>query len=84
VSLIFVRGFFKDLADIDDIGKLRQSFSEMLPVVKDVCAGLFMFLLVTIVQHVSLRRRRADAGSAQSPAVRNFVASKKAIALAHE
>jgi hypothetical protein len=82
VSLIFLRGFFKDLADIDDIGKFRQSFSEMLPVVTDVCAGLLMFLLVTVFQHVSLRRRRADAGSGQSTDVRNFVASKKAIALA--
>jgi hypothetical protein len=82
VSLIFLRGFFKDLADIDDIGKFRQSFSAMVPVVTDVCASLLMFLMVTIFQHVSLRRRRAEARSGQAPDVRAFIANKKAIALA--
>ena len=82
VSLIFVRGFFKDIAAIDDLQKLRHPSGEMLPVLTDVCAGLLMFLLVTVFQHVSLRRRQPEVAGGQSAGVRAFIARKKAIALA--
>lgn len=82
VSLIFVRGFFKDIAAIDDVEKLRHPSAELFPVVTDLCASLLMFLLVTVFRHVSLRRRRAEASSALPADVRSFVIRKKAIALA--
>jgi hypothetical protein len=81
VSLIFVRGFFKHIAEIDDLGKLRRPSAEMLAVLTDVCAGLLMFLLVTVFQHVSLRRKRAGAESERSRELLVFIARKKAIAL---
>jgi hypothetical protein len=82
VSLIFVRGFFKDIAAIDDIQKLRNPSQEMLPVLTEVGAGLLMFLLVTVFQHVSFKRRRTEVAPGHSAGLRTFVARKKAIALA--
>ncbi len=40
----FVRGFFKDVAAIDDLGAARQPTAAMLPILMDVSAGLLMFL----------------------------------------
>ncbi len=54
VSLIFVRGFFKDIADMDDLGAIRQPSAAMIPPMTEVWASLWMFLLVTVFQHVSL------------------------------
>jgi hypothetical protein len=82
VSLIFIRRFFKDIATLDDIGKLAQLSPEVWPVFLDVCAGLFMFLLVTVFVHAGRRRPRADTGPAESAELKKFISRKKAIALA--
>jgi len=82
VSLIFVRGFFKDVAAVDDIGAIRQSSAAMISAMTDVCASLLMFLLVTVFQHVSLRRRWADQARAQTDELRLFIVRKKGVALA--
>ena len=82
VSLIFVRGFFKDVAAVDDIGAVRQPSTVMIPAMTDVCASLLMFLLVTVFQHVSLSRRRADMAKAQTDELRLFIVRKKGVALA--
>ena len=57
VSLIFIRRFFKDIAELDDIGKLAQLSPDVLPVFLDVGAGLVMFLLVTVFLHLARRRQ---------------------------
>ncbi len=82
VSLIFVRGFFKDVAATGNLERLRHPSAEMLPVVTDVCAGLLMFLLVAVFQHVSLRRRQTEVAGGQTAGVGAFIARKKGIALA--
>src|SRR5271170_694577 len=51
VSLIFIRRFFKDIAELDDIGKLSQFTPDVRTVLLDVGAGLVMFLLVTVFLH---------------------------------
>jgi len=82
VSLIFVRRFFKDIAVIDDLNKFRHPSAEMLPAVTDVCAAILMFLMVTVFQHVTLRRRQTEIADELSADVRAFIARKKVIALA--
>jgi hypothetical protein len=82
VSLIFIRRFFKDIAQLDDIGKLAQLSPEVLPVFLDVGAGLFMFLLVTVFVHAGRRRSRPDTRPEESTELKKFISRKKAIALA--
>jgi len=82
VSLIFIRHFFKDIADLDDIGKLTEMSSDVLPVFMDVLAGLFMFLLVTIFLHAARRRPGTDAVAGETSELRKFISRKKSIAVA--
>ena len=82
VSLIFIRRFFKDIAQLDDIGKLAQLSPEMAPVFLDVGAGLFMFLLVTLFLHAGRRRSPPNTRSEESVELKKFISRKKAIALA--
>ena len=82
VSLIFIRRFFKDIAQLDDIGKLAQLSPEMAPVFLDVGAGLFMFLLVTVFLHAGRRRPQQSTRSDESAELKKFISRKKAIALA--
>jgi hypothetical protein len=82
VSLIFIRRFFKDIAQLDDIGKLAQLSPEMAPVFLDVGAGLFMFLLVTVFLHAGRRRPQRSTRSEESAELKKFISRKKAIALA--
>ncbi|MBZ5610505.1 MAG: hypothetical protein LAP38_19765 [Acidobacteriia bacterium] len=82
VSLIFIRRFFKDIAELDDIGKLAQLSPEVLPVFLDVAAGLLMFLLVTVFLHAGRRRVAPDTLPEESPELKKFISRKKAIAVA--
>ncbi|HLH00754.1 MAG TPA: hypothetical protein VKX49_30890 [Bryobacteraceae bacterium] len=82
VSLIFIRRFFKDIAELDDIGKLAQLSPDVLPVFFDVLAGLFMFLLVTVFLHAARRRFLPDTTPEESPELKKFIARKKTIAVA--
>jgi len=81
VSLIFIRRFFKDIAELDDIGKLTQLTRDVLPVFTDVAAGLFMFLLVTVFLHAARAGRLPDVGRRETAALKDFIARKKAIAV---
>ncbi|HUA86352.1 MAG TPA: hypothetical protein VMB85_20990 [Bryobacteraceae bacterium] len=76
VSLIFIRGFFKDIASLD-IESLHQPIQEMAPALVDVGAGLLMFLLVTIFRRAS----REPARQEPTPALERFIAWKKIVAL---
>ena len=82
VSLIVIRRFFKDIAELDDIGKLGQLSPEVIPVFLDVAAGLLMFLLVTVFVHAGRSRSRPDTRPEQSLELKKFISRKKAIALA--
>jgi hypothetical protein len=82
VSLISIRRFFKDIAELDDIGKLAQLSPEVLPVFLDVFGGLFMFLLVTVFLHAARKRSRPETRPELSEELKKFISRKKAIALA--
>jgi hypothetical protein len=82
VSLIFIRRFFKDIAELDDIGKLTEFSPDVRTVFLDVGAGLLMFLLVTVFLHAGSKRSRPDTLPEESPELSKFIYRKKAIALA--
>ncbi|HLH37768.1 MAG TPA: hypothetical protein VKX39_01360 [Bryobacteraceae bacterium] len=76
VSLIFVRGFFKDIASLD-VGSIRAPLGELSPALVDAGAGLLMFLLVAL-----FGRAAGEAPAYQaSPAMERLIAWKKRIAL---
>jgi hypothetical protein len=81
VSLIFIRGVFKAIADFQNISQIDRP-EAALPVLIDMSAGLGMFLLVTVFKAVARRRSRLDVIHEQSGVLKDFVAQKKAIALA--
>lgn len=82
VSLIFIRRFFKDIAELDDIGKLTQLTPDIRTIFLDVTSGLMMFLLVTVFLHAGRRRVLPAAPAQQSLEIEKFIARKKWIALA--
>jgi hypothetical protein len=81
VSLIFIRRFFKDIAELDDIGKLTQFTPDIRIVFLDVGAGLVMFLLVTVFLHAGLKRTPPDTRPQLSKELKKFISRKKSIAL---
>ncbi len=80
VSLIFIRGFFKDIAGFD-LETLRPPARELMPAFLEVSAGLFMFLLVTVFQHAASRKAPELPGEPAS-ALKQFIQRKKIVALA--
>src|SRR5580704_13000795 len=82
VSLIFIRGFFKDVAELDDIGKLTQFTPDVRTIFLDVGAGLVMFLLVTVFLHAGRRRSAKDTSPQLPEELEKFISRKKSIALA--
>jgi hypothetical protein len=82
VSLIFIRRFFKDIAELDDISKLTQFTPDVRTIFLDVGAGLVMFLLVTVFLHAGRRRSAPDTLPQESGELTKFISRKKAIALA--
>jgi len=81
VSLIFIRRFFKDIATLEDIGKLVQFTSDLLPLFIDVLAGMFMFLLVTVFLGAAKSRIDTTPAADETSAVKRFISRKKAIAV---
>ena len=87
VSLIFIRKFFKDIADLDDIGKLARFSPDVGLVFLNVAAGLLMFLLVTVFLHAGRRRtstpgRHPEMARDNASVLQTFILRKKAIAVA--
>jgi hypothetical protein len=80
VSLIFIRSFFKEIAHFD-IQEIKQPSTELWPAFVDVSAGIVMFLLVSVFQHVASRRNVETPREAPA-ALHKFIARKKVIALA--
>jgi hypothetical protein len=58
VSLIFMRSFFKEIAELHGLNEFVKFSPETWPVLLNVGAGLIMFLLVTVFLHAA--RRRGD------------------------
>jgi len=81
VSLIFIRSFFKQIAELHGIDKLASMSPDVVPVFGNLGAGLLMFLLVTVFLHA------ASQGSPIAPGTERgelaiFISRKKVIALA--
>jgi len=80
VSLIFVRGFFQDIAGID-LDQLKTPSTDLAPALLDVAAGITMFLLVTIFRHIT-QKRNAGLPQEFSPRLKKFIARKKTVSVA--
>jgi hypothetical protein len=81
VSLIFMRGFFKDIAELHGVNELVSLSPEAWPVMLNAGAGLLMFLLVTVFLHAARRRRDDNLSEAELPDLEKFISRKKTIAL---
>ncbi|HEX5227646.1 MAG TPA: hypothetical protein VFW44_08040 [Bryobacteraceae bacterium] len=81
VSLIFIRTFFKEIAELHGLDELTTFSREAWPVLLNVCAGLAMFLLVTVFLHAARRRNEEHRPESELEALEKFIARKKAIAL---
>ena len=80
VSLIFIRRFFKDIAELAGLGQLVELSRSAIPVFLDVSTGLLMFLLVTVFRHVAQRKPPSPARP-ESPQLKKFIERKKGLAL---
>lgn len=81
VSLIFIRTFFKEIAELRGVSELVTFSPETWPVFLNVSAGLVMFLLVTVFLHAARQRRDDDRPESELVELNKFIARKKVIAL---
>jgi len=81
VSLIFIRSFFKDIAELRGVNELVSLSPETWEVLANVSAGLVMFLLVTVFLHAARRRGDDDRPEAELRELERFICRKKEIAL---
>jgi hypothetical protein len=81
VSLIFMRSFFKEIAELHGLNELVSFSPETWPVLLNVSAGLLMFLLVTVFLHAARRRGDDDRPEAELLGLEKFISRKKVIAL---
>lgn len=82
VSLIFIRTFFKDIAELRGVSELVTLSHDTWPVLLNVSAGLLMFLLVTVFLHAARRRAEERRTPSELAELDKFIARKKVIALA--
>jgi hypothetical protein len=80
VSLIFIRNFFKAIAELRGIDKLASPSSDVVPVFLNVSAGLLMFLLVTVFLHAASQGKPIAPGTERGE-LAAFISRKKIIAL---
>jgi len=81
VSLIFMRGFFKDIAELHGTSEIASLSPEVWPALTNVTAGLLMFLLVTVFVHAAQRRPQDERPESEMAELEKFIARKKLIAL---
>jgi hypothetical protein len=81
VSLIFMRSFFKDIAELHGVNELISLSPQARPVVLNVSAALLMFLLVTVFLHAARRLEDENRPEAERIALEKFIFKKKVIAL---
>jgi hypothetical protein len=81
VSLIFIRTFFKEIAELHGLGTLATMSAEAVPVFGNLAAKLLMFLLVTIFLHAASRGKPIAPGTERGE-LAIFISRKKVIAMA--
>ena len=82
VSLIFIRGFFKEIAELRGLNEVVSLSPETWPVLLNVSAGLLMFLLVTVFLHAARPRGEEHRPDGETLELKRFITRKKIIALA--
>lgn len=80
VSLIFIRDVFHDIAHANDLVSGHRVTAETIPAFLDMWAGVLMFLLVAVFQHISLHRRTQSASGIPSRETLRFIGQKKIVA----
>jgi hypothetical protein len=80
VSLIFIRDVFRDIAHAGDLVSVHRVTAETLPLFMDMWAGVFMFLLVAVFQHIALRRKSRSITQMPSRETLRFIGQKKVVA----
>ena len=80
VSLIFIRNFFKEIAELHGIEKLANLSPEVAPVFLNLGAGLFMFFLVAVFLHAASQGKPIMPGTERGE-MATFISRKKIIAL---
>ncbi len=80
VSLIFIRNFFKEIAELHGIDKLANLSPEVAPVFLNLGAGLFMFFLVAVFLHAASQGKPIVPGTERGE-MATFISRKKIIAL---
>ncbi len=80
VSLIFIRGFFKAIAELHGMGELVSLSPEAWPVFLNLGAGLLMFFLVTVFLHAASQGTPIAPGTERGE-LATFISRKKVIAL---
>ena len=81
VSLIFIRSFFKEIAELRGLNELVSLSPEAWPVFLSLGAGLLMFFLVTAFLHAARRRGDDERPEAELLELKKFISRKKVIAL---
>lgn len=82
ISLITLRNVFKDLAHFESLNEIERQIAPFAAVAVDMGGALLLFLLVAIFSHVTSRRTPHEQGlETSTPALQQFIARKKIIAL---
>jgi hypothetical protein len=81
VSLIFIRDVFKSLTAISGPDWLHQHLPQAISMLIDMWAGLLMFALVTVFQHIALRQVQMPKTDEYLAARARFIDKKKLIAV---
>jgi hypothetical protein len=80
VSLIFIRDAFREIAKAGDLVTEHSLTKESLPIFADMWAGLLMFLLVAVFQHVACRRTETSVTEQPSRGTVRFIKQKRLVA----
>ncbi len=81
VSLIFIRDVFKSMTAISGPDWLHQHLPQAVSMLIDMWAGLLMFALVTVFQHIALRQVQMPKTDEYLASRARFIDKKKIIAV---
>jgi hypothetical protein len=80
VSLIFIRDAFREIAKTGDLVSEHRLTQDSLPVFMDMGAGLLMFLIVAVFQHVASRRTETSVTAQPSHGTLRFIKQRRVVA----
>jgi hypothetical protein len=80
VSLIFIRDVFRDIAHANDLISEHRLTSDAMPLFLDMWAGVTMFALVAVFQHIAALRKSRSVTQLPSSQTNRFIGQKKIVA----